>query len=111
MTAEWGLVLDMLTGDKPRRTKDGRNITEVWADMVLADPPGEFARVAQYLLPPELAPDAGAGAVVTNIQSLYLTALTAANVRPGGAISDATSHKTIEGDQGANGVQPDLSDW
>jgi hypothetical protein len=110
MTAEWSLVLDMLTGDKPRRTKDGRNITQVWADLVLADPPGEFARVAEYLLPPE-ASDGAAGAggnVVTNIQSLYLTALQAASREPN---PRTIEHTQPEADQGANGVQPAVSDW
>jgi hypothetical protein len=109
MTAEWGLVLDMLTGKKPRRTKDGRNITQVWADMVLADPPGEFARVAEYLLPPEV-PDAaaGAGATITNIQALYLTALQAASREPN---PRTIEHSQSEADKGANGVQPSVSDW
>jgi hypothetical protein len=102
MTAEWALVLDMLTGEAPRKTKDGRNITQVWADMVLADPPGEFARVAQYLLPPE-APEAGQAGNVTNVQALYLMAVQAANRDARPEITE-----TIEG---ANGVQPKLTDW
>jgi hypothetical protein len=96
MTAEWSLVLDMLTGEKPRRTKDGRNITQVWADLVLADPPGEFARVAEYLLPPEAVEGASNSSVVTNIQSLYLTALQAASREPNPRTIESTAEPAKE---------------
>ena len=117
MICEWAFVLDMLNSGK-RKHRDGRTLTEVWADLVLENPAQEFARVAKDLLLPE-TPEASAGAgAVTNVQALYLLAVQGANretALPGGAISDATSHKTIEGvaeqTQGANGVQPPLSDW
>jgi hypothetical protein len=111
MECEWGFVLDMLTGvggKKPRRHKDGRTLTEVWADMVLADPAGEFARVAQHLLMPEPDASASGGNVVTNIQSLYLTALQAASREPN---PRTIEHTQPEADQGANGVQPAVSNW
>jgi hypothetical protein len=112
MECEWGFVLDMLTGangKKQRRHKDGRTLTEVWADLVLDDPPGEFARVAQHLLLPDPdAAGASGGSVVTNIQALYLTALQAASREPN---PRTIEHSQPEADKGANGVQPSVSDW
>jgi hypothetical protein len=47
MRAVWDTVLAMLTDPKsPRRDAQGRDVFEVWADMVLANPPQEYARVA-----------------------------------------------------------------
>jgi hypothetical protein len=116
MACDWATVHAMLTGKAPRKDAQGRNVWEVWADCVLANPPAEYARVIREILPQEQPEGAvPAGAMITNIQALYLTALQAANVRSGGEISDTTSHKQIEGvadtTQGANGVQPPVSDW
>jgi hypothetical protein len=42
----------MLTDPKtPRRDAFGRDAFEVWADMVLANPPVEYARVARDIPP------------------------------------------------------------
>ena len=80
MTIEWQRVIDML--EKGRRDAKGRTITEVWADMVLADPAGEFARVCQEILPKELVPEAGTSGATLSIQQLYLTAIQSAQTVP-----------------------------
>jgi hypothetical protein len=50
----------MLTDLKsPRRDAQGRDVFEVWADMVLANPAAEYARVARDILPAEVADTAG----------------------------------------------------
>jgi hypothetical protein len=77
MNAEWKRVLDML--EKGRLDPKGRTVTEVWADMVLANPGEEFARVSSMLLPKELPQTEGGGNVITSIQALYLTAVQKAN--------------------------------
>jgi hypothetical protein len=79
MVADWGVVQDMLTGHKPRRDAQGRDVFEVWADMVLANPAAEYARVARDILPPEPLDDSNANSVVTSIQNLYLSAVIKAN--------------------------------
>jgi hypothetical protein len=56
-----------------RRDAQGRDVFEVWADMVLANPAAEYARVARDILPAE-TPDNSNGSVA-NIQALYLTAV------------------------------------
>jgi hypothetical protein len=77
MSTEWKRVLDML--EKGRLDPKGRTVTEVWADMVLANPGEEFARVSSMLLPKELPQTEGGGNVITSIQALYLTAVQKAN--------------------------------
>jgi hypothetical protein len=74
----------MLTDPRaPRRDAKGRDVFEVWADLVLENPPREFARVIAEILPPLPPDETGAGAaVVTNIQALYLTAIQAAQHAP-----------------------------
>src|ERR1700750_2616915 len=69
MRADWDTVRAMLTDPRtPRRDAQGRDVFEVWADMVRANPPAEYARVACDILPAE-TPDSGQGnAVVANIQ-------------------------------------------
>jgi hypothetical protein len=76
MRADLDTVRAMLTDPKaPRRDAQGRDVFEVWADMVLANPAAEHARVAHDILPAEVADRGVSDAVVTNIRSLYLTAV------------------------------------
>jgi hypothetical protein len=102
MAADWGVVRDMLTGDKPRRDAQGRDVFQVWADLVLANPPEEFARVARDILPAEAPENSSTNAMITNIQSLYLTAVQAANRMPDPRIVDAIAK---ESDPGTSRVQ------
>ena len=74
MAAQWGYVLTMLETGK-RKDAQGRTLTEAWADMVLADPAGEFSRVCADILPKETTDAAQSGATLS-IQQLYLTRLT-----------------------------------
>jgi hypothetical protein len=116
MRAIWDQVERMLTDpDAPRRDASGRDVFEVWADLVLQNPPLEFARVAREIVPPEPAQnDANAGGMVTNIQSLYLTAVQAANRDPDprvvaqveGTVTDITQ-KPLGYNQGTG----DVIDW
>jgi hypothetical protein len=78
MAAEWQRVLDML--EKGRKDPQGRTITEVWADMVLADPPAMFALVASEILPKEQQVDGSSPSL--SIQQLYLTAVQSAQNAP-----------------------------
>jgi hypothetical protein len=78
MAAEWQRVLDML--EKGRKDPKGRTITEVWADMVLADPPAMFALVAAEILPKEQQDSANSPSL--SIQQLYLTAVQSAQNAP-----------------------------
>jgi hypothetical protein len=73
--------------------------------MVLANPPVEFARVAQYLLPQEVL-EGGAAGNVTNVQALYLMAMREVNTEAQKVIESVADNP-----QGANGVQPPVSDW
>jgi hypothetical protein len=75
MVADWGVVRDMLTGDRPRRDAQGRDVFQVWADLVLANPPEEFARVARDILPPAEPDTNAANNNVMNIGALYLQAV------------------------------------
>jgi hypothetical protein len=108
LRAMWDTVERMLTDPKaPRRDAAGRDVFEVWADLVLENPPLEFARVAKDILPAERPEDnAGAGAIVTNIQALYLTAVQAANRAPDPRVVEA-----IKEDKGREGGTSDASDW
>jgi hypothetical protein len=100
MRADWDTVRAMLTDPKtPRRDALGRDVFEVWADMVLANPPVEYARVARDILPAEPA-DTENNAVVTNIQSLYLTAVQAANRVPDPRVVEASAEPVTEKPQG-----------
>jgi hypothetical protein len=108
MVCEWNFVLDMLTGKAPRRDAQGRTVIEVWADLVLANPPLEFARVAREMLPQELPESANDNAVRTSIQNLYLTAVQAANKMPDPRIIEAT---TAEEERGENGMHPPATGW
>jgi hypothetical protein len=108
MAADWGVVRDMLTGDKPRRDAQGRDVFEVWADMVLANPPQEYARVARDILSPETPENSNTNAMVTNIQSLYLTALQAANRVPDPRIVDAIAK---ENDPGVPDARDGATEW
>jgi hypothetical protein len=102
LRAQWDIVWGMLTGTKPRRAADGRDVYEVWADMVLADPPGEIARALTFF-PKEHEPKQGDNttATVNNIGALYLQAVQSANRIPDPRIIEL----------GTNLVQPDVSDW
>lgn len=103
MRAVWDTVERMLTDPKsPRRDAQGRDVFEIWADLVLENPPMEFARVAREILPrDEAAPvDASTPSIVTNIQQLYLTAVQAANKEPDPRIV-----------QGYAEGSPPVSDW
>ena len=90
MVADWGVVRDMLTGAKPRRDAQGRDVFEVWADLVLANPAEEFARVARDILP-QAEPENtnAANNNVMNIGQLYLQAVQAANKSLDAKIVDA----------------------
>jgi hypothetical protein len=94
MRADWDTVRAMLTDPKaPRRDAQGRDVFEVWADMVLANPSAEYARVARDILTAETQENSNNNAVVNNIQSLYLTALQAANRMPDPRVVDALAEE------------------
>jgi hypothetical protein len=77
MRADWDTVRAMLTDPKrPRCDALGRDVFQVWADMVLANPAAEYARVARDILPAETE-DNSNSSVVNNIRALYLTAVQA----------------------------------
>jgi hypothetical protein len=88
----------------PRRDAQGRDVFEVWADAVLADPAGEYARIARDILPAE-TPDNSNNAVVTAIGQLYLQADQAANKVPDPRVIEAIGEP--EKPQDANGS----NDW
>jgi hypothetical protein len=91
MRADWDTVHAMLTDPKaPRRDSQGRTVYEVWADLVLANPAEEFARVARDILPKE-QPTTGDGTSSTtlSIQQLYLTAVQAAQLAPNPRLIEA----------------------
>jgi hypothetical protein len=70
MRADWHTVHRMLTDPKaPRRDAQGRDVFEVWADAVLANPAAEYARVARDIVPAETE-DNSNSSVVNNIQAL-----------------------------------------
>jgi hypothetical protein len=80
----------MLTDPKrPRRDAKGRDVFEVWADLVLENPPAEFARVARDILPPEQLDDSNGNSIVTSIQNLYLSAVVKANRIPDPRVVEA----------------------
>ena len=91
MRADWDTVHAMLTDSKaPRRDSQGRTVYEVWADMVLANPAEEFARVARDILPKEqLTTDDGTSSTTLSIQQLYLTAVQAAQLAPNPRLIEA----------------------
>jgi hypothetical protein len=115
MRAIWDTVERMLTDPRaPRRDAAGRDVFEVWADLVLQNPPLEFARVAKEILPPEPSGGGENSPAITNIQQLYLTAVQAANRTPDprivaqveGTVTDVTQEAP-----GYNRGTPDASDW
>jgi hypothetical protein len=111
MRADWDTVRAMLTDPKrPRRDAQGRDVFEVWADMVLANPAAEYARVAGDILPAETQ-DNSNSSVVNNIQTLYLAAVQEANRRPNPRIVEASAEPGPEKPQGATPVRtaPELS--
>jgi hypothetical protein len=115
MRAIWDTVERMLTDPKaPRRDAAGRDVFEVWADLVLQNPPLEFARVANEILPPEPSGGGENSLAITNIQSLYLTAVQAANRAPDPRIVAQVEGTVTESNKVASeytGSTPDLSDW
>ena len=116
LRAMWDTVERMLTDPKaPRRDAAGRDVFEVWADLVLQNPPLEFARVAKDILPAERPEDAVAGgAIVNNIQALYLTAVQAANRAPDPRVVAQVEGTVTDVTQEASGYKrgtPDASDW
>jgi hypothetical protein len=82
--AAWDTVWRMLTDPKaPRRDAQGRDVYEAWCDLVLENPGAEIARVIKEILPPIPLENQGVTpGLVANIQSLYLTAVQAANAEP-----------------------------
>jgi hypothetical protein len=97
MRADWDQVHRMLTDPRsPRRDAQGRDVYEVWADLVLSNPPVEYARAAQSILPPEPVDSATAGAVVTSIQNLYLSAVVKANRMADPRVVEALAEKPDE---------------
>jgi hypothetical protein len=98
MRADWDTVRAMLTDPKsPRRDAHGRDVFEVWADMVLANPSAEYARVARDILPAETPDDSNGNAVVKYIQTLYLTAVQRAQRAPDPRVVDALAEKKPPG--------------
>ena len=103
MRADWDTVRAMLTDPRtPRRDAQGRDVFEVWADAVLADPAGEYSRVARDILPAEAPDNSGGNSVVNNIQTLYLRAVQEANRRPDPRIVEASAEPVTEKPQGVN---------
>src|SRR5215471_13526857 len=98
MRADWDTVRGMLTGAKPRRDKLGRDVFEVWADLVLENPPQEYER-ALKLFPQTKEPEFNN--VTNNIGALYLQAVQMANRTPDPRIIEA----------GTIPVQPTQYDW
>jgi hypothetical protein len=91
MRADWDTVRAMLTDPKtPRHDAQGRDVFQVWADMVLANPAAEYARAARDILPAE-AQDKSNSSVVNNIQALYLTAVQQAQHAPDPRVVDASA--------------------
>jgi hypothetical protein len=103
LRAQWDIVWGMLTGAKPRRAADGRDVYQVWADMVLADPPGEIARALTFF-PKEHEQKQSDSNVTNNIGALYLQAVQSANRAPDARIVDVEA-------LGKTGVSPHASDW
>jgi hypothetical protein len=94
MRADWDTVRAMLTDPKaPPRDAQGRDVFEVWADMVLVNPAAEYARVARDILPTEVTDSGVSNEVVTNIQSLYLTAVQQANRDPDPRVVEVMAEK------------------
>jgi hypothetical protein len=90
LRATFDTVLRMLLDPRaPRRDALGRDIHQVWCDAILANPSVEFARVAREILVPELPENTNSNTVVTNIQSLYLKAVMAANAQPDPQVADS----------------------
>ena len=81
MRADWDTVNAMLTGEKPRKTADGRDVFQVWADLVLIDPPKEYERAIKLFppLPVEKTTDQQTN---LSIGALYLQAVQLANKEP-----------------------------
>ena len=103
MRADWDTVRAMLTDPRtPRRDAKGRDVFEVWADAVLADPAGEYSRVARDILPAEAPDNSGGNSAVNNIQTLYLRAVQEANRRPDPRIVEASAEPVTERPQGVN---------
>jgi hypothetical protein len=108
MRADWDTVRAMLTDPKaPRRDALGRDVFEVWADLVLANPPAEYARVARDILPAETPDNSNGNSVVMSIQQLYLQAVQEANRQPDPRIVEASAEPVSEKPQGAN----ESNDW
>jgi hypothetical protein len=103
MRADWDTVRAMLTDPKrPRRDALGRDVFEVWADMVLANPSAEYARVARDILPPEPLDSSNANSVVTSIQNLYLSAVIKANRVADPRVVDALAEEKPPGASDSN---------
>jgi hypothetical protein len=83
MRADWDTVRAMLTDPKaPRRDALGRDVFEVWADIVLANPAAEYARVARDILQAETLDNSNSNMVVNSIQSLYCNYRSNPSARP-----------------------------
>jgi hypothetical protein len=96
MRADWDTVRAMLTDPKaPRCDALGCDVFQVWADMVLANPAAEYARVARDILPAETPDDPNSNAVVNNIQALYLTAVQQAQRAPNPRVVDALAEAKL----------------
>jgi hypothetical protein len=81
IAADWQIVHEMLTGERRRRAPDGRDVYEIWADIVLENPPAALAFMMERILPKPLD-EQGVNPQLTSIQNLYLTAIQAANQMP-----------------------------
>jgi hypothetical protein len=102
MRADWDVVRTMLVGDKPRRAADGRDVFQVWADLVLENPPLEYERAMRMFPADPKQTDAGNNTNVS-IASLYLQAVVAAN--------RSLDAKIIEAKAAAPGSPGPASDW
>ena len=76
--AAFDVVLEMLTGDPKKRRRDalGRDVFEVWADLVLANPGVELERAFKLFPQAAQQPEAA-----LNIGALYLQAVQLVNTQ------------------------------
>lgn len=80
MAGKWAATLDLLE----TRTKNGKNLVEIWADLTLDNPAEMFAFVNEHVLSKE--PIDQPNQQLTSIQNLYLTAIQQASRMPAPAL-------------------------
>lgn len=77
MRADWDRVRALLASGA-RKHRDGRDVWQVWADLVLENPPVEYER-AMKLFPGAVGQPEGHGSVHIDARALYLQAVIGAN--------------------------------